>query len=238
MMLASFALAMAAVAVPTIAQLDSMRATIPGSLHQCEATNLFFYDTANTRPLSVLFLPSSEIPDSLRSGTTTLDEAQQYSPLLALSDVDSADAAQYNFELQIAEGQVFEVYGFLPDGSGKALSLTRTVMTPLPGATSCLTSVPTSVAGAGSVTTSVSASQATFTNVASSSAGNSASASASSTSSSAPSASSSGAAAPASSSGSGGDNAASTVFSFEMSAIAGWTVAAGGAALVASGLLV
>ncbi|GAA5891251.1 hypothetical protein JCM6882_004636 [Rhodosporidiobolus microsporus] len=235
-MLASFALAVAVAAAPAMAQLSSMRATIPGSLHQCEATNIFFFDTANTRPLSVLFLPSSEIPDSLRSGTTTLDEAQQYSPLLALSDVDSGDAAQYNFELQIAEGQVFEVYGFLPDGSGKALSLTRTVMTPLPGATSCLTNVPTSVAGAGSVTTSVSASQATSTSGASSSTGSGASSSASSSSSGSPSASSSGASAPTSSATDGGNGAAS-VFSFDKAAVLGWSVAAGGAALVASGML-
>lgn len=38
---------------------------------------------------------------------------------------------------------VFQIFGFLPDGSGKDLSLTRTVMTPLPDATACLTDVPT-----------------------------------------------------------------------------------------------
>lgn len=37
-----------------------------------------------------------------------------------------------------------QLFGFLPDGSGKALSLTRTVSTPLPGATNCLNNVPTS----------------------------------------------------------------------------------------------
>ncbi|BGP01216.1 hypothetical protein NBRC10513v2_002167 [Rhodotorula toruloides] len=131
-------------ATPALAQLQSMRATIPGSLHQCEQTNLFFFDTSNARPLSVLFLPSSQVPDSLRSGTTTLSEAEKYNPLLALEGIETPDAQQYDFELQIKEGEVVELFGFLPDGSGKALSLTRTITTPLPGATNCLNNVPTS----------------------------------------------------------------------------------------------
>jgi len=76
---------------------------------QCEDTNLFFFDSNNDRPLSVLFLPSSQVPDSLRSGTITVDQAQQYSPLLALDGITTPDAAQYNFQLQIAEGEAFEV---------------------------------------------------------------------------------------------------------------------------------
>lgn len=76
---------------------------------QCEATNLFFFDSSNARPLSVLFLPSDEVPDALRTGTTTLDEAQQYSPLLALSDIETPDAAQYDFTLQVEAGAVFDV---------------------------------------------------------------------------------------------------------------------------------
>lgn len=105
------------------------------------------------------------MPDSLRSGTTTVSEAEKYSPVLALEGIETPDAQQYDFELQIKEGEVVEVrfsssprpnsllltvdmdeqlFGFLPDGSGKALSLTRAITTPLPGATNCLNNVPTS----------------------------------------------------------------------------------------------
>ncbi|GAA5976625.1 hypothetical protein JCM11641_005644 [Rhodosporidiobolus odoratus] len=239
-MLPTLAFALAAIAAPAMAQLSSMRATIPGSLHQCEATNLFFYETDNVRPLSVLFLPSSEVPDSLRSGTTTLEEAQQYNPLLALSDIESADAAQYNFELQIEEGQVFELFGFLPDGSGKALSLTRTVQTPLPAATNCLNNVPTSIS-AGSITTSVSASQASSTGAASSAAsvGSAASSSASKAASSASSAASS-ASSSAASASSTTDNAsaAGRLSLLDTMTLFGWSAALTGVALVTSGMLV
>lgn len=116
-MLAKVALAAAAVvgaAAPAVAQLSSLRGTIPGSLHQCEATNLFFFDSSNTRPLSVLFLPSSEVPDSIRSGEVTLEQAQQYSPLLALSGIETPDAQQYDFTLQVEQGAVFEVRRQVP----------------------------------------------------------------------------------------------------------------------------
>jgi hypothetical protein len=112
MLSTSLALPLAFLASTVSAQLSGLRGTIPGSLHQCEQTNLFFFDSNNDRPLSVLFLPSSEIPDSIRSGTVTVDQAQQYSPLLALSDITTPDAAQYNFELQIPEGTAFEVSSF------------------------------------------------------------------------------------------------------------------------------
>lgn len=59
--------------------------------------------------MDVLFLPSSSVPDSLRSGDTTLDEAQKYKPLLAVDGINTPDNDPYNFELQIAEGEVFEV---------------------------------------------------------------------------------------------------------------------------------
>jgi hypothetical protein len=85
------------------------RQTVPGSLHQCEATNLFFFDSGSNRPLDVLFLPSANVPDSLRTGDITLDEALQYSPLLALEGITTADAVEYDFTLQIAEGEVVEV---------------------------------------------------------------------------------------------------------------------------------
>ncbi|GAA5852419.1 hypothetical protein JCM9279_001195 [Rhodotorula babjevae] len=254
-MLAKWTLAVlaAAGAAPALAQLDSLRGTIPGSLHQCEATNLFFFDSSNTRPLSVLFLPSSEVPDSIRSGAVTLDQAQQYSPLLALSDIETPDAQQYNFELQIEQGAVFEVFAFLPDGEGKALSLTRTVTTPLPGASSCLTNVPTSIAGAGATTAvsaqstaaSSSAAQAAdsssgmmsssmATMASSSSSRASQSGGSSSTSTSAPASSSSAAAGAA-----GGSSGASSagLGSIDRAVVLAWTAAVGGAALVGAGLL-
>ncbi|GAA5905581.1 hypothetical protein JCM5296_003109 [Sporobolomyces johnsonii] len=242
-----FALLAAAV-TPALAQLSSFRATIPGALHQCEATNLFFFFSSNDRPLSVLFLPSSKVPDSLRTGTTTLDEAQQYSPLLALSDITTPDASAYDFTLQIAQGEVFEIFGFLPDGSGKALSLTRTVMTPLPSASSCLTNIPTSIAGAGSgsgaTTTAAAAAQSTSTAAAAASSVSksmSTSAVAASTgsksSSSVSSTSTSGAASSTISAASGTSNtsSASKPSSLDAGVVVAWTVALGGAAVAATG---
>ncbi|BGO90056.1 hypothetical protein NBRC10512_003590 [Rhodotorula toruloides] len=227
-------------ATPALAKLQSMRATIPGSLHQCEQTNLFFFDTSNTRPLSVLFLPSSQVPDSLRSGTTTVSEAEKYSPVLALEGIETPDAQQYDFELQIKEGEVVELFGFLPDGSGKALSLTRAITTPLPGATNCLNNVPTSIAGAGSVTTAVSASQPS----ASSGAGSSSSSTskASSSSSSAPSSGSSASSAYSSSpsapsSAPSPSSAAVKGHAVDPAILAGWSAAVAGVVFVASGLL-
>ncbi|GAA5910847.1 hypothetical protein JCM8208_001011 [Rhodotorula glutinis] len=261
-MLAKFALALLAAvgAAPALAQLDSLRGTIPGSLHQCEATNLFFFDSSNTRPLSVLFLPSSEVPDSIRSGTVTLDQAQQYSPLLALSDIETPDAQQYNFQLQIEQGAVFEasppsplrssLFAFLPNGEGKALSLTRTVTTPLPGASSCLTNVPTSIAGAGATTAvsaqptsaSSSAEVESSTGMTSSSMATSARASSSgpsgssSTSTSAPASSSSSAGATGAAGGSSGASSA-VLGTIDRAVVLAWTAAVGGAALVGAGLL-
>ncbi|KAK4058244.1 hypothetical protein OIO90_000400 [Microbotryomycetes sp. JL221] len=143
---------MAAAALPALAQLERMRATIPGALHQCENTNLVFFDTGGDRPLDVLFLPSSQVTASLRSGEVSLDDALEIGPLQAIDGINTPDNDQYNFELQIEEGQVFELFGFLPDGSGKALSLTRTVMTPLPSATNCLRNVQTNIGGAAQTT--------------------------------------------------------------------------------------
>ncbi|KAK9893970.1 hypothetical protein P389DRAFT_213048 [Cystobasidium minutum MCA 4210] len=136
------------------AQLDGLRGTIPGSLHQCENTNMFFFDSSNSRPLTVLFLDPDNIPSSARSGTVQLSDAASYSPLQVLQGIDTPDAAQYNFVLGLEAGQEFEVFAFLENGEGKALSLTRTVTTPLPGATSCLGDVQTTVSGVDAATTS------------------------------------------------------------------------------------
>jgi hypothetical protein len=83
--------------------------TVPGALHQCENTNVVFFQTGSDRPLDLLFLPSSSVPDSLRTGTTTIEEAIAYNPLQAIDGITTADNAAYDFELQIAEGTVFEV---------------------------------------------------------------------------------------------------------------------------------
>ncbi|GAA6007188.1 hypothetical protein JCM11491_003036 [Sporobolomyces phaffii] len=244
MLSTSLILPVAFLASVASAQLSGLRGTIPGSLHQCEETNMFFFDSNNDRPLSVLFLPSSKVPDSLRSGTITLDQAQQYSPLLALDGITTPDAQQYNFELQVAEGEAFEIFAFLPNGEGKALSLTRTVTTPLPGASSCLTNIPTQIAGAGA-TTSAAASQATSTSAESSSVSSASSSMATSTRSSASSSSSSSSSRSSSvsqsgtltaASGSSPTSAASRPTSFDFTGIAAWTIAAGGAAIAATGL--
>lgn len=115
-------------ASPALAQLGRLRGTIPGSLHQCEATSMFFFDSGASRPLSVLFLPSANVPASLRTGTTTLREALQYSPLLALSGIQTADANEFPFELQVATGDVFEVRVALLGGERleNAIDATRT----------------------------------------------------------------------------------------------------------------
>ncbi|GAA5956827.1 hypothetical protein JCM21900_004356 [Sporobolomyces salmonicolor] len=132
---ATFALALLAAAAPAVmAQLSTFRATIPGSLHQCEQTNAFFFDSNNARPLTLVFLPSSS---DLSSSTVTLADALQAGPLQVLEGITTPDAQQYNFQLAIAAGVSFDTFGFLPDGSGKNLNLPRTVQTPLPGAASC-----------------------------------------------------------------------------------------------------
>jgi len=162
--------ALLALPVGIMAQLSGLRGTIPGSLHQCENTSMFFFDSSNDRPITVLFLPSSEVPDSIRSGTTTLEEAAQYSPLQVIEGITTPDAQAYDFELQIAEGEAFEVFAFLEDGSGKALSLTRTVTTPLPTATACLAGVQTTVSGIAANATPASSSSSTSSSSSSSAA--------------------------------------------------------------------
>ncbi|KAM0753557.1 hypothetical protein T439DRAFT_322456 [Meredithblackwellia eburnea MCA 4105] len=155
--------AILAAAPHAFAQLSTFRGTIPGALHQCENTSMNFFDSGNERPLSVLFVPEAALPTSLKTGTTTIDVIEQYSPLQVIQGIQTPDAGAYPFILQIAAGQVFEVFGFLPDGTGKALSLTRTVMTPLPGATNCVVNVQTVVTGAGAVTTAAASTSAAVT---------------------------------------------------------------------------
>lgn len=94
------------------AQLDSLSGTIEGALHECEYTGLAFFNTGGGRPLSALFLPSSRIPDFLRSGTTTFEAASKYNPLLTLTGITIQDGAYWNFDMSIETGEVFEVSSF------------------------------------------------------------------------------------------------------------------------------
>ncbi|GAA5967552.1 hypothetical protein JCM3765_007391 [Sporobolomyces pararoseus] len=117
------------------AQLSSMRATIPGSLHQCERTNLFLFDTGNTRPITIALLPPSRSPKS--SSTMTLKQAITIGPLQMLNGIKTPDTQAYDWQVSIASGEEFETWGFFPDGNGKNLNLPRTVMKSLPGAENC-----------------------------------------------------------------------------------------------------
>lgn len=93
----------------SLGQLDTFRATVEGSLHQCAVSQLFFFDSGNARPLTVLFLPSSSIPDSARSGTVELADAMTYDPVLTVGGIETADAAAVDFTVQIAAGTEVEV---------------------------------------------------------------------------------------------------------------------------------
>ncbi|GAA5840206.1 hypothetical protein JCM11251_005946 [Rhodosporidiobolus azoricus] len=116
-----------------LASLASLRATIPGSLHQCEATSVFLFDSSNERPVTLVFLPAAVAP----SGTTTLQEALALGPYQVVEGITTPDAAQYNFVLAIAEGESFATLGFFADGTGKNLNLPRTVQKPLPQTVAC-----------------------------------------------------------------------------------------------------
>ncbi|KAL7009975.1 hypothetical protein EMMF5_000884 [Cystobasidiomycetes sp. EMM_F5] len=101
-------------------------------------------EPATYRPLTVLLLDSAAVPASARSGTLSLQQAVAYKPLQVIQNIQTPDAQEYDFQLQLANGQAFEVFAFYADsGMGKAMSLTRTVTTPLPTATNCLANVQT-----------------------------------------------------------------------------------------------
>lgn len=89
---------------PALAQIDTFRATVEGSLHQCASSELFFFDSGAARPLSVLFLPTDNLPVSASDGTVQLADALSCGPLLALGDIETADAAGYEFTIQLEAG--------------------------------------------------------------------------------------------------------------------------------------
>ncbi|GAA5997452.1 uncharacterized protein JCM10292_000857 [Rhodotorula paludigena] len=137
--------ALLAAAPSAFAQLARMRGTIPGSLHQCEATNVFFFDTGNARPVTLVLLPAAVAP---AAATVTLDQVLALGPLQVVANIATPDAQQTNFVLAIAEGESFVSYGFLPDGTGKNLNLARTVQASLPGAVACNPATAASAAAA------------------------------------------------------------------------------------------
>ncbi|KWU45298.1 hypothetical protein RHOSPDRAFT_33243 [Rhodotorula sp. JG-1b] len=161
--------ALLAAAPSAFAQLATFRGTIPGSLHQCEDTTVFFFDSGNASPKTLVLLPQGQGP----SGDTTLSDVEAIGPLQVIGDITTPDAQSYPFTLQIAAGVSFDTYGFLPDGTGKNLNLPRSVQTPLPGASQCNpasvgqanAAQPTSTSdSAAGMTTSTRAAAATSTN--------------------------------------------------------------------------
>ncbi|KAK9898587.1 hypothetical protein P389DRAFT_35743 [Cystobasidium minutum MCA 4210] len=123
------------------AGLSDMRATIPGSLHQCENTTVFFFDTDDSGSKTLLFVNAADA-SKLGSDTITLDDAlSKVEPLQQISDINSADAAAFSFYVKVAEDVSFSTFGFLSNGQGKNMNLDRTVKDPLPGATECLSQV-------------------------------------------------------------------------------------------------
>lgn len=141
------------------ATINNMRATLPGSLHQCEQTNIFFFDTDDTGSKTLLLIKPEDAA-SLGSGILQLDQVlSQITPLQTVSGITVPDASAFNFILRVASGQGFSSFGFLSDGQGRDLALDRQVQDPLPGAVNCLAAgSPTAIS-----TTSSSTSTSRFT---------------------------------------------------------------------------
>ncbi|BGP20749.1 hypothetical protein JCM10213_001006 [Rhodosporidiobolus nylandii] len=146
----SVLLAASAFAAPAFASLASFRATIPGSLHQCESTTVFFFDSANERPVTLVFAPQASAP----TGETTLDETLASGVYQVIEGITTPDAQQYSYTLAIAEGESFATLAFFADGSGKNLNLDRSVQAPLPGASACNPATAASVSAGSSSSSS------------------------------------------------------------------------------------
>lgn len=120
--------ALLAAAPSAFAQLATMRGTIPGqssshfsphptpwltsgattgSLHQCEDTTVFFFDSGNASPKTLVLLPQGQGP----SGDTTLSDVEAIGPLQVIGDITTPDAQSFPFTLQIAAGVSFDVSG-------------------------------------------------------------------------------------------------------------------------------
>lgn len=120
--------ALLAAAPSAFAQLATMRGTIPGqcrlhiplshplanpdcastgSLHQCEDTTVFFFDSGNASPKTLVLLPQGQGP----SGDTTLADVEAIGPLQVIGDITTPDAQSFPFTLQIAAGVSFDVSG-------------------------------------------------------------------------------------------------------------------------------
>lgn len=98
--------ALIATAPSAFASLATLRGTIPGSLHQCESTNVFFFDSAAARPLTLVLLPTAVDP---AAATITLAEVLALGPLQVIDGITTPDAQQTNFVLAVAEEQSFVV---------------------------------------------------------------------------------------------------------------------------------
>jgi hypothetical protein len=78
-----------------------------GSLHQCEDTTVFFFDSGNASPKTLVLLPQGQGP----SGDTTLADVEAIGPLQVIGDITTPDAQSFPFTLQIAAGVSFDVSG-------------------------------------------------------------------------------------------------------------------------------
>lgn len=96
-------------AAPALAQLATLRGTIPGSLHQCETTNVFFFQSNNVRPLTLVLLPEAVAAQA--GANPTLAEVKALGPLQVVDGITTPDAQQTNFVLAVAAGESFEVRG-------------------------------------------------------------------------------------------------------------------------------
>lgn len=76
-----------------------------GSLHQCEDTTVFFFDSGNASPKTLVLLPQGQGP----SGDTTLSDVEAIGPLQVVADITTPDAQSFPFTLQIAAGVSFDV---------------------------------------------------------------------------------------------------------------------------------
>lgn len=94
-----------------------------GSLHQCEDTTVFFFDSGNASPKTLVLLPQGQGP----SGDTTLADVEAIGPLQVIGDITTPDAQSFPFTLQIAAGVSFDVSGpfFLSPWSGIGTLLFR-----------------------------------------------------------------------------------------------------------------
>ena len=112
---------------------------VPGSIHQCSTSNVFFFDTNDAGSSKVLLFVSPDDAALLGPGQLSLSSVlSSITPLQKIENIDSKDAEEFDFTVELKEDTEFSTIGFLSDGSGKNLGLDRKVMQPLPDAPDCL----------------------------------------------------------------------------------------------------